>query len=100
MKLKRIHARIIWGLIAASILFLGIAVLFAENGAFAVGFKLSAVIAVVSIILAFYLRLRWFVCPYCEKGMAYPLWKQGKRYYCSCCGKPFIYDDEPDKPLD
>ena len=22
-------------------------------------------------------------------------WNPGQRYYCSCCGRPFLFDDDP-----
>ncbi len=94
MKLKRKHAHIVWGLaIAASLSLCG--ALYCLAHMYLMGMRLFSVVAVVSCILAFYLRLRWFICPCCEKGLAPPQLRAGKRYYCVRCGKPFIYDDEP-----
>lgn len=96
MKLKRIHARIVCGLVVASILSLWLAVFFVEKRLlFAV--KLAAIVMVVSLVLSSYLRLRWFLCPHCEKGLAPLQLRAGKRYHCVRCGKPFIYDDEDDE---
>jgi len=97
MKLKRIHARIAWGLVVFAVLSLGFAVLFLGKDLLS-AFKVATVAAVVSAILVFYLLLRWFLCPHCEKGVAPPQFRAGKRYYCVRCGKPFIYDDELDEP--
>jgi hypothetical protein len=41
-----------------------------------------------------YLRWKFLACPNCGKGVAVPRWKPGKRGYCSCCGQPFVFDDE------
>ena len=97
MKLKRNPARMVWALIFLAILFLWIAVFLAEKGSFSFGFKLCAILAVVSGTLAFYLRRKWFLCPHCGEGAARPQLQSGKRHYCPCCGKPFIYDDEVDE---
>ena len=99
MKLKRKHARIVWALVAVTILSLWGAILFAKS-AFLVGIQVFAILAVVSCVLAFYLRLRWFICPHCEEGIAPPQLRAGKRHYCVRCGKPFIYDDEPDEQVE
>ena len=99
MKLKRKHAYIVWGLIAVSIMSLWGAFVFAES-AIMVGIKVCGAAAAVGVILGLYLRVRWFICPHCEEGIAPPQLRAGKRYYCVRCGKPFIYDDEPDEQVE
>jgi hypothetical protein len=44
--------------------------------------------------VSIYLRWKFLACPNCGKGVAVPRWKPGKRGYCSCCGQPFVFDDE------
>lgn len=51
-------------------------------------------VLLVAALMVKYTSLR---CPSCGKGAAMPLWNPGKRFYCPCCGKPFLFDDEPDE---
>ncbi|WP_295580946.1 hypothetical protein [uncultured Oscillibacter sp.] len=51
----------------------------------------GTVLGLLALLVA---RLRHLGCPNCGKGVARPQWRPGRRYYCPCCGKPFVYDDE------
>ena len=49
------------------------------------------------VAAALTIQLTSMRCPYCGKGKTLPRWNPGKRYYCAFCGKPFLFDDEPDE---
>ena len=39
--------------------------------------------------------LRFLRCTTCGKTIAVGWWNPGQRFYYSCCGKPFLFDDDP-----
>ena len=45
-----------------------------------------------------YLIVQWsrLRCPHCGNAFAPPRWKSGTQYYCPRCGKPFVFDDDPE----
>lgn len=51
--------------------------------------SLALLTAMIAVTLLF---LR---CPGCGKTVAIGWWNPGQRYYCSCCGRPFLFDDDP-----
>ena len=55
-----------------------------------------AILGIVLLVAAVIVRYTSLRCLSCGKGTALPSWNPGKRYYCQCCGKPFLFDDEPD----
>ena len=90
MKLKRRWSRICVVAVAAAILF---ALLLGITGR--VEFYALVILSLLAILLA---RLGGLRCKNCGKGLGPVRWNPGKRYYCPYCGKPFIFDDEPDEP--
>ena len=42
-------------------------------------------------------RIIFLHCPNCGKDLAQPQWNPGKPFYCKRCGRPFLFDDPPDK---
>ena len=55
-----------------------------------------AILGIVLLVAAVIVRYTSLRCLSCGKWTALPSWNPGKRYYCQCCGKPFLFDDEPD----
>lgn len=58
------------------------------------GLIILGIVLLVAAVIVRYTSLR---CPHCGKGIAFPIWNHGKRHYCVNCGKPFLFDDEPDE---
>ena len=56
-----------------------------------------AILGIVLLVAAVIVRYTSLRCPHCGKGIAFPIWNPGKRHYCVNCGKPFLFDDEPDE---
>lgn len=56
------------------------------------------VLSILGILAMWLIRLCCLRCPNCGEGVGPVRWNPGKRYYCSICGKPFVFDDEPDDP--
>ena len=56
-----------------------------------------AILGIVLLIAAVIVRYTFLRCPHCGKGVAFPIWHPGKCHYCVYCGKPFLFDDEPDE---
>ena len=62
--------------------------------AWAIAGVTGATLGLTAMLIVKFVCLR---CPNCGKSAARPQWKPGTRYYCPCCGKPFVYDDEPEE---
>ena len=56
-----------------------------------------AILGMILLIAAVIVRYTSLRCLSCGKEAALPHWNPGKRYYCQCCGNPFLFDDEPDE---
>ncbi len=56
-----------------------------------------AILGIVLLVAAVIVRYTFLRCPHCGKGVAFPIWHPGKCHYCVYCGKPFLFDDEPDE---
>lgn len=97
MKLERKYARRILVLFALTILLVCLPLLMynvlgAQSWAWSIIGVGGAIVCMASGSM---LRMKHLRCPYCKRGVAVPQWKaNGKRYVCSCCKKPFVYDDE------
>ena len=90
MKLKRKWARIdlvCLGTALVLVLLLGLT-----------GEVAFAVLTVLALLVSLLIRLGALRCPSCGKTIAPSRWNKGKRFYSSCCGTPFVFDDEPDDP--
>lgn len=98
MKLKRKWARAVTILMVISIAFAVLPVLMYDvlDADSLVWGILGVIGATVGLIALFVVRVVFFRCPYCGKGLARPYWKAGEGHeqFCSKCGRPFIYDDE------
>lgn len=90
MKLSRTCARVVLVLVFGGMLQgLLLALLWPALATAAVVVFLACVIC--AVVLQFW-KLR---CVHCGKTAAPPRWSPGKTYYCSRCGNPFVFDDEP-----
>lgn len=98
MKLKRKWARVVTILMVISIAFAVLPVLMYDvlDADSLVWGILGVIGATVGLIALFVVRVVFFRCPYCGKGLARPYWKAGEGHeqFCSKCDRPFIYDDE------
>ena len=56
-----------------------------------------AILGIVLLVAAVIVKETSMRCPHCGQRAALPSWNPGKRYYCPYCGKPFLFDDEPDE---
>lgn len=95
--LKRTHARLCTVLLVLTILFAGLPVwMYNVMRADALWWAFLGVggasFCGISMMIV---KSRCLRCPVCGRSSARPQWSAGKRrYYCPCCGKPFVYDDE------
>ncbi len=99
-RLERKWARVCILLIVLTILcmFIPLVVYCFAGAVVLIWMQIGMIGAVLCLAAAVVLRVWHLSCPNCGRGIAPVQWKPGKRYYCSLCGKPFLYDDEPDEP--
>ena len=102
MRLKRRHARIVLGLLAADVLFAGLLPLLSCWGAPMLLIKIDLCIIIVLSLLTPYLRMRLLLCPHCGRGIAIPHWKsgRGRAQFCAGCGRRLRFDDDPGEDED
>ena len=53
-------------------------------------------VSCVLIVMELILQLAFLRCTNCGREIAPPRWDSGRRFYCRRCGKPFLFDDDPD----
>ena len=97
-KLKRKYARLCLVFLAMTLIFVAMPVVmcdFLDLDAALWG-RLGVGGAVICMVLIWYVRNCCLRCPHCGRGLAVPRWNAGERRYCSSCGEPFIFDDEPE----
>lgn len=99
MKLKRKYARLIIVLLGFTLLVCLAIIILGEAGAPHTVMVVLICVATTCVILMLYLRFRLLGCPNCGGSAARPYWNpdESHRLFCPKCGKPFIYDDEPDE---
>ena len=99
MKLKRKYARLIIVLLAVNLLLVLLVPLLVRWYASAFLVIADACVIVTLSMLTPYLRLRLLLCPHCGRGVARPYWRANESHqqFCTKCGKPFVFDDDPDE---
>ena len=99
MKLKRKYARLIIVLLAVNLLLVLLVPLLVRWYAPAFLVIADACVIVTLSMLTPYLRLRLLLCPHCGRGVARPYWRASESHqqFCPKCGKPFVFDDDPDE---
>ena len=97
MKLKRKYARLIIILLALDVLFVLLGHLLVRWYAPAFLVIADACAIVTLSLLTPYLWLRLLLCPHCGRGVARPYWRASESHqqFCTKCGKPFVFDDDP-----
>lgn len=102
MKLKRKYARLIIVLLAVELLLAVLLPLLFRWEAPTFLAVADACVLVTLCLLTPYLRMRLLLCPHCGRGVARPYWKDNESHeqFCVKCGKPFVFDDDPDQNKD
>ena len=60
---------------------------------------LAAALLTMALLIAMSaVSLRFLRCTTCGKNIASGGWSSGRRGYCPCCGRPFLFDDDPPDP--
>ena len=99
--LKRKWARAVTILMVISIAFAALPVLMydvLDTGSPVWGI-LGVTGATVGLIARLVVRCVFLKCPCCGKGLARPYWRASESHqqFCTKCGKPFVFDDDPDE---
>ena len=89
-RLKRFWARICWMLRLSGVGITMFGALLRSMPVLLVGCFLMGACLVVLIV--------FLHCPNCGKDLARPQWNPGEPFYCTRCGKPFLFDDDPPDP--
>lgn len=55
------------------------------------------IVGCVLLVAEVILQVTFLRCRYCGRDVAPPRWNPGRHYYCNHCGKPFLFDDEPEE---
>ena len=102
MKLKRKYARLIITLLSVEVLLVFLVPLLVRCDAPVFLVIADACVIVTLSLLTPYLRMRLLLCPHCGRGVARPYWKASESHeqFCVKCGKPFVFDDDPDQNKD
>ena len=96
MKIERKYGRLVLKLFLATVVF---AVLpFLMNNVLDLDSWLWTIIGFVGalgcMMAGMIIRTKHLRCPNCKRGIAVPQWNPGRRYLCTVCRRPFVYDDE------